>query len=107
MDIHPLNTRVRLKGTFTKTFTGELYDPTEVRIYVQPPVGSAVQYSSLGGDLTHEATGIFYVDLLVDQPGKWSYKAQAIGKRAITSPDMAFLVDSSVFTGLIMSLRRT
>src|SRR5215831_3579252 len=98
---YELDTAIRLSASFTDTFTGEPFDPTEVRIFLQPPSGDPIDYSSLRGELGHDAVGVYHFEVFVHQPGVWRWKYQALGNTAITSPDTSFTVASSVFSGLL------
>lgn len=63
---------------------------TTLTIY-RPPRGVATTYDS--GTITHEATGKFYLDVLLNIAGSWSYKAASVSNGvALVQPKQTFLV---------------
>lgn len=68
---------VRLTGQFRAS--GVLGDPTEVTLKVKDPLGTTTTYLWSLAEVTREAAGIFYVDVVPETPGRWFYRWIATG----------------------------
>lgn len=70
-------------GFVAFTTGGAATDPTTVRLVIQKPDESQLEYgwpvAGADGPLTKEATGRFYSDLVLDQSGKWQYRLIGAG----------------------------
>lgn len=63
-----------------KNLAGADTDPTAVTLRVGKPDGTQVTYTYGGSPaLSREATGRYYADVSVDQPGMWSYRLAGTG----------------------------
>lgn len=69
----PKNNVARLEATF-KNISDTNTDPSEVIINVVAPDGTATAYT--GGQLTNSATGVYHVDVLLDQSGIWRWSGK-------------------------------
>lgn len=70
---------VRVTGTFTDS-SGNAQDPTAVYCAFKDPSGNVTTYQ-YGQDaaLEKSSTGVYYVDIDVDEAGVWYYRWYATG----------------------------
>lgn len=69
------------------TLAGTATDPTAVTLTVERPDGTLLAYAwpsaGTNGTLTKESAGRFYVDIAIDQVGRWDYRL--VGTGAVTA----------------------
>jgi hypothetical protein len=70
---------IRITTTFTD-LAGTAADPTAVTCMVRAPNGTQTTPT-----VTKSATGIYYADVTVDQPGDWHYRM--VGTGAVAAVD--------------------
>lgn len=70
---------VRITGTFTNS-AGTAVDPAAVYCQIMSPAGTITAYQ-YGVDvaLVKSSTGVYYVDVDANAPGKWRYRFYATG----------------------------
>ena len=66
---------VRMRTTFKVGDTPT--NPTDVNLIVTDPSGNQDTYTM--GQLTNEATGIWYRDVMVDEIGEWAWRMVGTG----------------------------
>jgi len=68
------------------TVAGAATDPTTVELTIRKPDGTFLEYgwpsAGANGTLTKESVGRFYFDVLIDLPGKWSFRLAGTGVAA-------------------------
>ena len=69
---------VRLTATFTDT-GGSYADPTLVTFSVVDPSGNGSTDTSTGAVVAHPSTGVYTIDVSVDEAGVWQYKVNSTG----------------------------
>jgi hypothetical protein len=70
---------VRLTATFTDT-GGNFADPTRVTFTVEDPSGNnSTEWSTSTGLVAHPSTGVYTLDVPVDEAGTWPYKVNSTG----------------------------
>lgn len=72
---------VRFKGTFTDPNNNDApIDPTDVYIaYLDPSENLTTLHYDVDVDLKKESTGIYYVDVEMDEAGRWYYRVYSTG----------------------------
>lgn len=79
---------VRLTATFTDT--GDvLTDPSMVTFTVSDPSGNGSTELMGGGSVAHPSTGVYTLDVAIDEAGVWNYKVNSTGI-VTTSADAYF-----------------
>ena len=68
---------VRLTGNFTVSST--LTDPTAITLLIIDPNRATGTYTYAAGQLTQASTGIYYMDVSLDQVGRWDYRFEGTG----------------------------
>lgn len=91
--VFQIDSEVRLIVTITDPVTGALIDPVAVQVFLADPAGSISTSNP-----TRLSTGVYAYILTADSVGRWTYKFKATDPD-ITSPDQAFVVESSIFPG--------
>ena len=96
---YEIDTSIQLRGVFFNPLAGVPIDPSEVLAFVQDPDGNITTYDSLGGSpgIIRDNVGRYHLTLETSIAGVWTYKFQARGTVAATSPDTTFTVAPSVF----------
>tara|TARA_Y100000310_G_scaffold345020_1_gene461228 strand:- start:5756 stop:6046 length:291 start_codon:yes stop_codon:yes gene_type:complete len=80
---------VRLQAEFVDGTTGEYSDPSEVTIKHKDPSANTATLTLSGGEVTKSSTGIYTVDLTLDEVGTWYWHAEgtvspaAAGERSL------------------------
>ena len=69
---------VRLSATFTST-AGALADPTKVTFVVNDPSGNSSTTTSASTGVVHPSTGLYTLDVDVDEAGVWQYRVNSTG----------------------------
>lgn len=85
---------VRLQGTFTDV-DGAAFDPDTVTVKYQDPSGNDTSSTSA----TQSATGVYYLDIEVDEGGIWYYRFEgtATGGAKQGAEETYFWVSTSQF----------
>lgn len=86
-----INTLVRVTATF-KNAAGALADPDTVTINIQSPSGAHTAPTT-----TRLFLGIWYVDVLANEEGRWVYNAEGTGAVQVSTPDAYFDIAETVF----------
>jgi len=83
MSSYILGQTVRLTATFTNP-AGQAADPTTVRFKVKEPSSKQTTYTYVlnGLVVVKSATGIYYIDVLLDKSGYWYYRWEGSGANA-------------------------
>ena len=69
----------RVKATFTDLDDTNV-NPTTVSVTVLKPNGTSATYEyGTDEEVVREATGIYYIDVSVDQSGRWRYRWESTG----------------------------
>lgn len=68
---------VRARAVFA--VAGVLTDPTTVTLEVLNPAKALTTYTYAGAQITKEALGIFYRDVLIDTRGRWHFRMTGTG----------------------------
>lgn len=76
---YSVGTLVRVTGTFTDT-DGTAQDPTALTVYYKDPSANITELVYLTDtDVVKDATGIYHVDIDIDESGKWFYRFKGTG----------------------------
>lgn len=87
---------VRCTGTFTDA-DGNAQDPSGVIFRVEDPSGNEMTYIyGTDAEVIKTATGIYYVDVTIDEAGYWHYRFEGTGTGA-SGGESYFTVRSSQF----------
>ena len=89
---HDIGDQVRLQADYTVDSVPT--NPTLVFLFVQHPNGILDSYTT--GDLTNSSTGTFYLDIVLDDSGRWDYRFASSGT-VVASDENFFLVERSAF----------
>ena len=80
--------------------SGALTPQTEVILQLKKPGLPAVQYTLGLSQITEISTGIYRRNVVLDRPGRWTYRYTAKGAYRGTSGDVVINVDPSVFASV-------
>lgn len=96
MNAYDVGDQVRLSVLFSDA-AAVATDPTVISVLIGSPVGT-VTILSYSDDLavSREGDGAYYVDIVVDRPGTWSYRWQASGT-VTAAAEGRFIVRRSAF----------
>lgn len=73
-----IDSRPKLRALFT--VSGVLTDPTTLGFKIENPTGSAATYIyGTNAELIREATGIYYVNFVMNTSGSWAFKFSGQG----------------------------
>jgi len=75
--VYEINQVVRTSASFLNS--GTLADPTTIEYKYKRPNGTIITYTSACAALVHDSTGIYHVDLTIDQAGSWYYRFSGSG----------------------------
>ena len=75
---------VRASATFTDA-DGLGVDPGTVTFKVLDPSGNEASYVYGGVEVIKTATGIYYIDILIDESGTWHFRCEGTGTDAAAS----------------------
>ena len=89
------NDKPRLKAQFV-SLGGALNDPSAVTFKHKDPSGNAATLTHAAGQITRESTGIYYLDLALDEVGTWYFRAEGTGTPQIAA-EIAFEVRTTQF----------
>lgn len=98
-NIYDIGDQVRCTGSFTDV-NGSAFDPDVIRFKCQTPAGVATTYVyNTDAEVIKSSTGVYYVDLNVDEAGRWYYRfeGEASDGDYQGSEETWFDVDRSVF----------
>ncbi len=76
-NVYDVGDKVRLTNTFTDT-DGNAADPTAIAAAVKDPEGTTTQFD-YAGTITKSSTGVYYIDVTIDDEGTWSYRWEGTG----------------------------
>jgi hypothetical protein len=65
------NTTLRIKSRI-RDFEGNLVDPSSIEFEIKGPNDTTYTVHTIG-DIVKESTGIYYIDITFDTPGKFDY----------------------------------
>lgn len=77
MNKHISGTKVRMQVTFT--LNGTVTDPTTVTGTVVDAAGVSTSYTIADSEMTKVSTGIYKIELVVDEEGIWEYRFVGVG----------------------------
>lgn len=78
-NIYDIGDLVRITGTFTNS-AGVVIDPTTVLFKHKDPSGNKTTLTyGVDSAVVRTSTGVYYVDLSVDEVGTWYYRWQSTG----------------------------
>lgn len=84
----------RLRGTF-KDANGDNADPTTVKVIYQKPDGTEItKTSGTDAEVVKQATGDYYIDIILDKAGIWCYRWEGTGN-VTTAEEETFTVRES------------
>lgn len=89
---YALGQQVRIIGTFTD-INGTLTDTTPT-LYTLRPDGVEVSYT-VGIGVIHDSTGVYHLDLLLNQTGLWWFAWEGTGALQAAMSDAQIYVDGS------------
>lgn len=73
-------------------------DPTAVTFRFRKPDGTRTAYVYVTDpEVVKSSTGVYYVDLSLDQAGVWTWRFEGVGGSAASADEDNFTVESSVF----------
>lgn len=76
---YDLGDEVRCTGTYTDS-AGTVQDPAAVFFQVEDPSGNKTTYQySVDAELVKASTGVYYVDVDLDECGFWTYRHYSTG----------------------------
>lgn len=67
---------VRLQAEFVSGTSGAYSDPTEVTVKHKDPSANTTILTFSGGEVIKVSTGIYTVDLAIDEVGTWYWRAE-------------------------------
>lgn len=76
-----------------KDGNGVLTDPAAATVKVRRPSGVVDSYSLVA--LTRAGVGDYSMEIVVDEPGRWKYRAEADGALQAATLDEAFIVEAT------------
>ena len=94
MSKYEIDSSIWISGTFLNPVVGLYVDPTVVTLLVMDPTGAAVTYT-YPANITKDTLGHYHMQITPTKSGTWTYKWQATGNAAATSPDTTFTVNPS------------
>lgn len=77
-NLYDLGDQIRLRGTFSDD-DDVATDPTAVFVAVDSPSTSTLYQYGVDDELIKAETGIYYVDINLDEAGEWSYRFYSTG----------------------------
>ncbi len=92
---YPIDTAVRLTGTFSLVGTCEPGDPTDVKLYLGNPEGVVQILNYPADNIVRQSVGVYTYEFSPTLSGEWAYKWQGTGAIIATSPDQVFHVKPS------------
>jgi hypothetical protein len=88
--------QVRVSATF-KNIAGTATDPTTVVAKIKDPSGNVSTYTyGTDAELIKDATGMYHIDVDIDERGLWYYRWEATGA-VKTAEESTFTVRQSQF----------
>lgn len=92
MNIYNYGETVKISGVFTAA--GVLTNPTTVTLKIHTPAGVETSYTYAAGEVTREATGKYYREVLVNEAGEWFYRWEGTGAVQGADEDSLFVQDT-------------
>lgn len=73
MPAYDIGNKIRITGTFTNPLSGDaVVDPVTVYCSVRTPAGETTTYEyGVDTEITKSGTGVYYLDLPLDENGNW------------------------------------
>lgn len=95
-NLYDVGDEVRCTGTFTDA-DGTAQDPTGVTFKFTDPSGNTTTYTyGTDAQLVKSATGVYYVDVNVDEAGRWWYRFAGTGTGQ-AADELYFIAEESRF----------
>lgn len=95
-NLYDVGDEVRVTGTFTDA-DGNVQDPTALTFKFTDPSGNTVTYTyGTDAELVKSGTGVYYVDIDIDESGTWWFRFAATGAGR-AADEAYFLVEESRF----------
>ena len=100
MSFYLKNNVLRLTATFAD-IDGNVTDPSEVTVVHKDPSGNLTTeiYNGGAGNVGKVSTGVYRLDVLLDESGKWTWSAQgddALGETLVAYSETIFHVRDGV-----------
>lgn len=90
-----IGSQPRLRVTFR--LEGIPTDPTAVSFFIKSPGDSAVEYVyGTDSEVVKESTGVYYMDVPLDESGRWDYRIVSTGT-VVAAYEDHFFVEESLF----------
>jgi hypothetical protein len=90
MNSYPMDTSLRLTGTFTIVSSGALADPTIVTSTLVDPNGTTTTPTT-----TRNSLGVFYIDVTPTVYGIWTYRFNGTGAVVAQGEQQFFVQDEA------------
>lgn len=84
-----INDKPRLQYTVTDE-NNSVTDPSTIKLRVTKPDESSVDYSYAAETLTKDSTGVYYVEIVMDQVGDWLFRWETTAPQ--TAEEGSFIV---------------
>lgn len=96
MNTYDIGDKIRITGTWTDTLDAAV-DPSTIVFSFKTP-GAVVDSYTFGIDpeVVRVDTGVYYVDLAVDEAGKWSYRFAGTGSGAAAAENTLSVRQSEI-----------
>lgn len=91
-------TLLRFLVTFTDDLTGELADPTDIKLAIQFGGYTPTVFTYLNGQVVRESTGTYHYDYDPPQPGDYLYAWQGTGFVEAATENQPFTIDANLFS---------
>jgi hypothetical protein len=89
---------VRITGTWSDT-AGTTVDPTTVTVYYKDPSSNITELVyGVDTDVVKSDTGIYYVDIDIDEPGNWYYRWKGVGVAQAADSDWFYINPVTIST---------
>lgn len=97
MNRYPFGNRIKIQGTFTNTETGELYDPTPVKVSTRAPNGVlTTKVYGTDAEVVRVSLGVYKLLLLGNQTGTWYYRWFCDDANEEAAEEERFYVENAV-----------
>lgn len=87
---------IRVTGTFTDA-DGTAIDPDTITCKVKDPSGNIASYTYADSEVTRSDTGVYYVDVTIDEAGDWWYRFESTGTGKTAAGETYFWARVSKF----------
>jgi hypothetical protein len=89
---------VRITGTFSDS-AGTNVDPTTITVYYKDPSSNITELVyGVDSDVVQSDTGIYYVDISIDESGNWYYRWKGTGSNQAADSDWFYINPLTIST---------